>query len=241
MGTFCPFVAYPAPLQLYPSARPQYNFTMQTSQTVPTPQRYPIPAGVHRVEEEIKRSRFITTLTHAPTVDDARAFIQEMNDEFADASHNCWAYVVGAPGSTGQVGMSDAGEPHGTAGRPMLTVLLHSGVGDICAVVTRYFGGTLLGKGGLVKAYSGGVQLGLESLPTIERVPSAELLVVFGYAAVTPFQRMLPDFEADVLNEEYAADVTARVKLPLEQIEPFTLAMQELTNGDAVIEEVADD
>jgi uncharacterized YigZ family protein len=190
---------------------------------------------VHRVEEEIKRSRFITTVAPTPTVDDARAFIERMNAEFVDASHNCWAYVVGAPGSTGQVGMSDAGEPHGTAGRPMLTVLLHSGVGDICAVVTRYFGGTLLGKGGLVKAYSGGVQLALESLPLIEQVPSAELLVVFGYTAITPFQRMLPDFEAEVLDEEYAADVTVHIKLPLEQIDPFTQAMQELTNGDAIV------
>lgn len=201
------------------------------------PERYPIPADVHRVEEEIKRSRFITTLAPAPTVDDARTFIDQMNEEFADASHNCWAYVVGPPGSTAEVGMSDAGEPHGTAGRPMLTVLLHSGVGDICAVVTRYFGGTLLGKGGLVKAYSGGVQLALESLPTLERVPSTELLVVFDYSTVTPFQRMVPDFEAEVLSEEYAADVTVRVKLPLEQVEPFTLAMQELTNGSALIEE----
>lgn len=212
------------------SAVKQYNFTMST------PQRYPIPAATHRVEEEIKRSRFITTVAHTPTVEDARAFIAEVSAEFADASHNCWAYVVGAPGSTGQVGMSDAGEPHGTAGRPMLTVLLHSGVGDICAVVTRYFGGTLLGKGGLVKAYSGGVQLALESLPTVERVPSAELTLVFGYSAVTPFQRMLPDYEAQVLSEEYAVDVTARVKLPLEQVEPFALAMRELTNGEALVE-----
>jgi uncharacterized YigZ family protein len=201
-----------------------------------TPQRYLIPAATHRVEAEIKRSRFITTLAHTPTVEDARAFIAQVSEEFADASHNCWAYVVGPPGSTGQIGMSDAGEPHGTAGRPMLTVLLHSGVGDICAVVTRYFGGTLLGKGGLVKAYSGGVQLALESLPTVERVPSAELLVVFGYPAVTPFQRMLPDYEAEVLAEEYAVDVTARVKVPLEQVVPFTLALRELTSGEAIVE-----
>jgi putative IMPACT (imprinted ancient) family translation regulator len=93
-----------------------------------------------------------------------------------------------------------------------------------------------LGKGGLVKAYSGGVQLALESLPTVERVPSAELAVIFGYPTVTPFQRMLPDYEAEVLAEEYGVDVTVRLKLPLEQVEPFTAAMQELTNGDALVE-----
>jgi len=107
--------------------------------------RYHIPAGAVRVEEEIKRSRFITSLAPAPTVEAARALIAAVSAEFADANHNCWAYVVGPPGSTGQIGMSDDGEPHGTAGRPMLNVLLHSGIGDIVAVVTRYFGGTLLG------------------------------------------------------------------------------------------------
>jgi uncharacterized YigZ family protein len=145
--------------------------------TQPTP-RYPIPAARHRVEEEILRSRFVTTLAYAPTVEEARAFIDEVRVEFDDASHNCWAYVVGQPGSTAQNGMSDDGEPHGTAGRPMLTVLLHSGVGDIAAVVTRYFGGTLLGKGGLVRAYSGGVQYALESLPTAEKVEKSHLTVL---------------------------------------------------------------
>ena len=121
-----------------------------------SPHRYLIPAQTFRNTEEIKHSRFITTVGHAPTVEAARSFVTQISQEFSDASHNCWAYVVG-PGTTSQIGMSDAGEPHGTAGRPMLMVLSHSGVGDICAVVTRYFGGKLLGKGGLVKAYSGGV------------------------------------------------------------------------------------
>src|SRR4051812_15595551 len=93
--------------------------------------RYPVPEARHRTTQTIERSRFICTLARAETVEDAQGFIREMSDEFPDASHNCWAYVVGAPGSTGRVGMSDAGEPHGTAGRPMLTVLLHSGVGEI--------------------------------------------------------------------------------------------------------------
>jgi uncharacterized YigZ family protein len=199
-------------------------------------ERYPIPGGRHRVEEEILRSRFITTVGHAPTVDEARAFIASVSEEFSDASHNCWAYVVGPPGSTAQIGMSDDGEPHGTAGRPMLTVLLHSGVGEMVAVVTRYFGGTLLGKGGLVKAYSGGVQFALESLPLIEKVPKAELLVVIDYANVTPVQRMLPDYEASVLSEEYAIDVTYHLEIPVEHVERFTADLAELTNGQALVE-----
>ncbi|NLG62975.1 MAG: hypothetical protein GX539_12100, partial [Candidatus Cloacimonetes bacterium] len=100
----------------------------------------------------VQRSRFIATLAHAPDVESARAFIEEVRAEFPDATHNCWAFVAGPPGSTSHVGFSDAGEPHGTAGRPMLDVLLHSGIGEVAAVVTRYFGGVKLGKGGLVRA-----------------------------------------------------------------------------------------
>lgn len=200
------------------------------------PLRYPIPAQRHRVTEEIKRSRFITTVGYAPTVDHARELIAEVSAEFADASHNCWAYVVGPPGSTGQVGMSDDGEPHGTAGRPMLTVLLHSGIGDICAVVTRYFGGTLLGKGGLVKAYSGGVQLALASLPTVERVPRSQITLLFDYSSITPLKRLLPEYEAEVLDEEYAADVTYHLRLPTEHLDAFSEAVTALTNGQALLE-----
>src|SRR6185437_606076 len=104
-------------------------------------------------------------IARVSTPDEAQLLVRELDVEFSDATHNCWAYVAGPPGSTSRVGMSDAGEPHGTAGRPMLTVLLHSGVGEIAAVVTRYYGGTKLGTGGLVKAYGGSVQLALESLP----------------------------------------------------------------------------
>jgi uncharacterized YigZ family protein len=198
--------------------------------------RYPIPAQPHRAEEEILRSRFITTLAYTPTVENARHFIAAIAQHNADANHNCWAYVVGPPGSTAQIGISDDGEPHGTAGRPMLTVLLHSGVGDICAVVTRYFGGTLLGKGGLVKAYSGGVQLALSTLPTVERVPKARLEIVTDYGAITLFKRLWPEYEAELLDEEYGADATFRLQLPSERVAGFTEAVTSLTNGLALID-----
>jgi uncharacterized YigZ family protein len=199
--------------------------------------RYPIPAHTRRVHAEIKRSRFITTLGYTPDLEAARAFIAAVRTEFADASHHCWAYVIGPPGSTAQIGLSDDGEPHGTAGRPMLTVLLHSGVGDLCAVVTRYFGGTLLGKGGLVKAYSGGVQQALADLPTLERVPYTHLTVVLDYGAITLFKRLLPSFEAELVGEEFAVDATFAVKLPLPQAAPFIEAVTTLTHGDALIDE----
>ncbi|MEZ4868381.1 MAG: YigZ family protein [Caldilineaceae bacterium] len=203
--------------------------------------RYSIPATSHRTEEEILRSRFITTVGYTPTVEAAREFIGAVSAEFSDASHNCWAYVVGPPGSTSQIGMSDDGEPHGTAGRPMLTVLLHAGVGDLCAVVTRYFGGTLLGKGGLVKAYSGGVQLALATLPLVEQVPKTELIVLCDYAHVTPLQRSLSSFEAVITTEEYGVDVTYHIALPVEQAEAFAANVIELTNGQVLVEGLATD
>lgn len=202
--------------------------------------RYPVPAQTHRVEEEILRSRFITTVGYTPSVEAARALIAAVKEEFADATHNCWAYLVGPPGNTSQIGYSDDGEPHGTAGRPMFTVLQHSGLGDITAVVTRYFGGTKLGKGGLVRAYSGGVQYALEDLPRREHVPTAELLVIIDYAHVTPVQRLLPDFEAKIQGEEYAADVTYRIRLPEEQAQAFAEALVGLTNGAVLVEWVED-
>jgi uncharacterized YigZ family protein len=201
--------------------------------------RYSIPAQVHRVEEEIDRSRFITTVAYTPTVEEARAFIAARRAEFDDATHNCWAYVVGPPGSTSHMGYSDDGEPHGTAGKPMAAVLQHSGIGDISAVVTRYFGGILLGKGGLVRAYSGGVKRALATLPLAEHILAVELLVVLDYGSVTPVQRLLPTFEAQVITEEYGADVTYHLQLPEEEAAELQRALVELTRGQVVIKKLS--
>ncbi|MDE0312826.1 MAG: YigZ family protein [Caldilineaceae bacterium] len=199
-------------------------------------QEYPIPSVRHRVEEKIRRSHFITTVGPAATVEDARAFIKEVRAEFDTANHNCWAYVVGPPGSTGHAGMSDDGEPHGTAGRPMLTVLLHSGIGDIVAVVTRYFGGVKLGKGGLVRAYSGGVKTALETLPLSQKMQMAEVEAVISYSEVTLFQRMLPDYSAEIVDSDFAVAVSYRLKMPAKHVEPFKTRVTDLTNGQALIE-----
>jgi uncharacterized YigZ family protein len=143
-----------------------------------------IPAAQHRTELLIDRSRFITSVAHAATAQEARGFMDAVRSEFPDATHNCWAYVAGPPGDSASIGMSDAGEPHGTAGRPMLDVLLHSGIGEIVAVVTRYYGGVKLGTGGLVKAYSGSVQHALASLPATRKVVRIQMRITAGYADV---------------------------------------------------------
>jgi uncharacterized YigZ family protein len=198
--------------------------------------RYPIPAGVHRARDEIDRSRFITTIAPAPTVADAEAFIRAMRDEFPDATHNCWAYVVGPPGSTARVGMSDDGEPHGTAGRPMLTALLHGGVGDVAAVVTRYYGGIKLGTGGLVRAYGGCLQRALLDAPRAERVEWTTLRVLFGYGDVTVVRQLLATHGAELLAEDYGADVTYELRVPSPDAEAFERAVRDATRGEAIVE-----
>lgn len=210
--------------------------------------RYPIPdlaPGVfHREEETIRRSRFIVTLAHAPDTASAHAFVQAIRREHPDATHNCWAFAAGAPGATARVGFSDDGEPHGTAGRPMLTMLLHGGVGEVAAVVTRYFGGVKLGTGGLVRAYQGLVRIGLDTLPRRERIIPVRVEVVIDYTQVTLFQRLLPTFEAVTVAERFGVDAVFEVSLPHERLTMFEAALVEMTGGavlTSVLDAAADD
>ncbi|WP_020677552.1 YigZ family protein [Geopsychrobacter electrodiphilus] len=193
--------------------------------------RYPIAAQRSRCEIEVERSRFIATLQEVCSAEDAQAFVAELKAEFPDASHNCWAYLVGPPGSSDRIGLSDDGEPHGVAGRPLLTCLQHSGLGDIAVVVTRYFGGIKLGKGGMVKAYTLAVQTALDQLPRAERVDWCELRVTFDYALVTPLERRLMEFEAEPLATDYAEKVSFRLRLPRERAEEFRQIFEDLTAG----------
>lgn len=199
------------------------------------PARYPVPAQQHRVEQVIDRSRFICTVTRVQSSVEAQLFIKAMHVEFPDATHNCWAYVVGAPGSTDRVGMSDDGEPHGTAGRPMLTVLLHSGIGEIAAVVTRYYGGTKLGTGGLVKAYSGAVQEALADMPRAERVDSVDVTVRVGYGAFGALQQLWPEFEAELLEQRFEIDAEFSIRVPRERLAALERAIQDATRGAAIV------
>ena len=199
------------------------------------------PEACYRCEETIRRSRFIVSLAHTPTPDAAKAFVERIKREFPDATHNCWAYAAGAPGQTGKVGYSDDGEPHGTAGRPMLTMLLHGGVGELAAVVTRYFGGIKLGTGGLVRAYQGMVQLGLETLPTREHMIPARVEVVLDYPHITVFRRLLPDYRATVDSETFGVDATYQLLLPDRNIPALEAALTELTDGAVLVTRLDDE
>ena len=194
---------------------------------------YKIPATRYRTEETIKRSRFIASVAHAPTEDDARAFVSAIKSEFPDATHNCWAYVAGPPGDTARVGMSDDGEVHGTAGKPMLSVLLHSGIGEVVVVVTRYYGGTKLGTGGLVRAYSGSVKNALAGLAVEEKRDVTHLTVVLAYSRVTAVRKRIEASDARIVREDYGAEVSLTIEIPEADKDNLIGAIRDLTSGEA--------
>ena len=144
-----------------------------------------IPAEPVTFVEEIKKSRFITLLAHTDGVEAAKAFVESVRAQHPDARHHCVAWVAGPPDDSQQLGFSDDGEPAGTAGKPMLSQLMGSGVGEITAVVVRYYGGILLGTGGLVKAYGGGVQQALNLLITTRKTPLTEYTLLCDYAQLS--------------------------------------------------------
>lgn len=204
--------------------------------------RYNVPnlsAGkIHRAEETIHRSRFIVTMARVSSPEEAKAFIESVRQEHSQATHNCWAYVAGEPGSTAQVGASDDGEPKGTAVRPMLTVLLHCGVGEIAAVVTRYFGGILLGTGGLVRAYQGLVKLGLETLPITERVPCDRIKFTLEHSFVNIALREFENHQASILEKEFAMDATFTLSVPQSKSQSLIDVLTQKTSGGLLIEKL---
>ncbi len=190
---------------------------------------------IHRTQLVIKKSRFITSIGRTTGVDEAKDFIARITEEFSDARHNCFAYNADKPGTSGYAGCSDDGEPHGTAGQPMLNVILHCEVGEICAVVTRYFGGILLGTGGLVKAYQDSVKQALDSLPSTKKVLVQRYSVVIEHSLVTLLQRMFSRFNITVESNEYTDKVSYVLQVPLEFEAQFVAEVTKISSGKALI------
>lgn len=194
------------------------------------------PGGFHRTEETIKRSRFIVTVGRAASPEAAHAFVDRIRAEHAQATHNCWAFNAGAPGSTAQVGASDDGEPKGTAGRPMLTTILHSGVGEVVVVVTRYFGGILLGTGGLVRAYQGTAKLGLDTLATRRREVLVRYVVSMDSMFDGLFQNLARQLGAEILTSDYRFDASYELLVPETAAGRLEEELARLTGGEALVD-----
>ena len=194
------------------------------------------PGEVFRVEQTIKRSRFIASVGHTPGVEEAKAFIEQIKTEFEDARHNCWAYCAGVAGSTDRIGASDDGEPHGTAGRPMLTAVTHSGIGEVTVVVTRYFGGILLGTGGLVKAYQSSVKMALEAVPTRIRTKTKRIKFSVEHRFVNQVLRKIENANGRILEKNFEMDADFDVEIPEDLVQAFTKELEELTRGALLFE-----
>lgn len=191
---------------------------------------YLIPAQQHRVTTTVSNSRFVTTIGHVTTVDAAKAFLVAVRAEMPDANHNVYAYRVGFGNSVIE-GMSDDGEPSGTSGPPVLAVLRGSGIGDVIVVVTRFFGGTKLGTGGLVRAYSDAARTGLESLPTERKIDKQILGFEISYHHFEQVKRLIAEYEGAVDDETFAGEITIVASFPVDQVNAFSAKIIELTAG----------
>jgi uncharacterized YigZ family protein len=200
-------------------------------------ERYPIPAAEARAELRIINSRFIGSAACTPTVEEAKAFIARLRDEMPDATHHAYAYLVGY-GASVTAGMSDDGEPSGTAGRPMLAVVRGSGLGDVTVVATRYFGGTQLGTGGLVRAYSDTTRAVLDVLPRTEHIETRRLLVALDYSSYELTRRVLEAHQATIEDETFAADITLTLTLPASAQAACVAELASVTAGQAQVQEI---
>ncbi|MCE1194889.1 YigZ family protein [bacterium] len=196
---------------------------------------FPVPLGPARAEIVVVNSRFIASLDYVESARDARAFIARIRDEFPDATHNVPAFIAGGGASRLEF-CSDDGEPSGTSGRPLLAVLRGSGLGDVAVVVTRYFGGTLLGTGGLVKAYS---EAGRRVIALAARAELAELSAVrleIPYQLFDAFRQGLPGFGGSVAKEDFAETVRLEAELPSDEVVRFRSWLADLSSGGAGFE-----
>jgi uncharacterized YigZ family protein len=197
--------------------------------------RYPIPDGESHIEIYVKNSRFIGRAGYTPSVDAAKVFIEKIKAEEPTCSHAVYAFAVGY-GASVTHGMSDAGEPSGTAGRPALAVVKGSGLGDVTVVIARYFGGTKLGTGGLVKAYTETAQLTLAELATTEKVERRAVTIAIPYHFHQQAKRLVEAHHGEIEAEEFAAEVTMRLVFIVDDLPAFAAALSEATSGQVMID-----
>ncbi len=197
---------------------------------------YKVPAARACFEQEIKKSRFIAWAGEAPTPEAAHAFIDEIRKRYADARHICWAFISGEPGNSTQLGFSDAGEPNGTAGMPMLNVIQHGSVGDIVVVVVRYFGGIKLGTGGLARAYSSSVSEVLKKLPTKKKVAMIPIAFSAPFAMENPIRHLLQASGVSCLQVDYSEDLLIQCEVPEDRFSCLADQLAELSKGKIVLE-----
>ena len=186
-----------------------------------------VPAGHGESEYIEKRSSFLGIVEPVSSEDEARAVIAAVKKQHRDARHNCWCYLI----QGGAERYSDDGEPQGTAGIPMLEVFHKAGVSNAVCVVTRYFGGVLLGAGGLLRAYTKAAKDALENAGITEVIPMKELTLRCPYSLLDRIRLEIAAAEAEILSTDYAADITLSVRIPEAKAGSFAERIFDLTSG----------
>ena len=195
---------------------------------------YIIPAGYGEAEYIDKKSRFIGQVQHVESVSEAMAFIESVRKKYADATHNVWAYVL----ADGQMRWADDGEPGGTSGQPTLNVFRSALVCDVACVVTRYFGGTLLGSGGLVRAYSKAASMALEAAGRARMAEWRSIAVECTYAQYERVRRLLEGMGATDMDGSFGEFVTVSALLPLDAAQAVSARLTDMTAGSARVAEL---
>ncbi len=192
---------------------------------------YLIPKSAVVFEEEIKKSRFITYLQHTEGLAAAKAFWQEVKALHPDARHHCWAAVAAQPHNSQALGFSDDGEPAGTAGKPMLNALLGSQIGEVSAVTVRYYGGILLGTGGLVRAYGNGVQQALKLLETELKIERKNYALSCEYGQINLLQMLCEKYDVQINRQDFQTSVQFELGISDDKLTLFSQELSERSAG----------
>ncbi|NCN42930.1 MAG: YigZ family protein [Piscirickettsiaceae bacterium CG_4_9_14_3_um_filter_43_564] len=187
-----------------------------------------------QAEIVIKKSRFIALAQPIQSRAEGMNWLQQVQQQYPDARHHCWAYLLGNPHCASSAGMGDDGEPSGTAGKPILNVLQHKSVGDVMIIVVRYFGGIKLGAGGLTRAYSQAAQAVMEVLPIAENVPMVALKIHCGFSQEQQIRHLLAQYDGQLQQVDYQQQVQLSVVLPkaceslfCEQLQPMQCGVKQ--------------
>lgn len=177
----------------------------------------------------IKKSKFIATVSPADTEEEALTFIEGLKKKYWNATHNCFAYIIGNNNSI--MRCSDDGEPSQTAGKPMLDVLIAKELTNLVVVVTRYFGGTLLGTGGLVKAYQSATLEGLNHSVIIKKEPGVHMQLITDYNLIGKIQYYIGQEQLPIISTDYTDTVTLDLMIPTDKVDSFHHKLADLSNG----------
>lgn len=200
---------------------------------------YLIPEHPQESSTIVKKSQFICFIEHCENRERAHLFIDKIKALHPAASHNCWSYVAGSPTDPSGWGMNDDGEPKGCAGKPMFNVLHHSDIGEICVVVTRYFGGIKLGTGGMARAYSGAVSHALETLKRITKHHYKSYILQTPYPLLQTIEKILAEQQAQVASADYGAHVELNVQLREDMLQESLAILKSYQHQGLAIQEKA--